>query len=356
MPRVDVMRAVAFLLVLFFHLYTNNPAWSPPWHGLWRDYAAWPVVTWPLLAVSFGSLGVTLFFVISGFCVHLSFLHGKKPFRAGEFFRRRFLRIYPAYFVTLVVCVMLMPVLRTPYAKLYQIPVHLFLVHNLLKSTFMGINPVFWSLGVEAQFYLLYPLLLLWRRRMGLVNCLGIGLVLNVLMQVYLSASHSVLQPFVSVQWSFPLVTWCDWILGAALAEAYAQGRPLFPHRGVMLLLSFALLAAALSFKPLCSQAYLFAAVLFAALMDGYLSWTRGLSWLERALAPVGLVSYSLYLWHLPIILLLVQHLGIPLTNWNLSFIYLPLTVVVLTPIVVLSYLYIEVGVPRWLRRRAAAT
>jgi peptidoglycan/LPS O-acetylase OafA/YrhL len=123
-----------------------------------------------------------------------------------------------------------------------------------------------------------------------------------------------------------------------------------------MLLVSFALLAAALSFKPLCSQAYLFAAVFFAALMDGYLSWTRQISWPERVLAPVGLVSYSLYLWHLPIILLLVQHLGVPLTNLNLSFIYLPLTVVILVPIVVLSYLYIEVGVPRWIKRRRAAS
>ena len=88
--------------------------WGAGWHGLWRDYSAWPVYAWPLLPVCWGSLGVALFFVISGFCVHYSFLHAKKPFVAREFFLRRFLRIYPAYFVALVVCAALMPVLNTP--------------------------------------------------------------------------------------------------------------------------------------------------------------------------------------------------------------------------------------------------
>ena len=352
--RLDVVRAVAFLLVFFFHFYAATQVWHLSWNGLWRDYRDWSPYALPLVPLMWGGvLGVPLFFVLSGFCIHLSVLRRPEIFRAGDFYWRRFLRIYPAYFVCLIVCVLLAPWLPYKYAGLYQIPPHLLLVHNLVKSTFLGINGAFWSLGVEAQFYLLYPLLLLGRARWGLPGCFVGSLVLNLLFQIFFGLTHNTFDAPISVDWSFPLVTWCDWILGACLAEAYLKEKRFFTHGRTVMLLSLGLFVAAQNDKALNVQSFLFASVFFAAFMDGYLAGKRPLSRLERGLVPIGLISYSLYLWHPPLITLtfaLASFLGLPAHNlaWNL--IYLPMVVVFLGVTATLSYRWIEIGFPRLLK------
>ena len=88
--QLDVLRGVAILAVYLFHLY----GWTfgrdkLPWLGLWRDYSKVPSQEYLVFcAYSFGYLGVTLFFVLSGFCIHLSFLNYEKQLvERGEAFR-----------------------------------------------------------------------------------------------------------------------------------------------------------------------------------------------------------------------------------------------------------------------------
>jgi peptidoglycan/LPS O-acetylase OafA/YrhL len=240
----------------------------------------------------------------------------------------------------------------------WQFATHLTLVHNLWRETFDGLNWVLWSLGVEWQFYLLFPLLLWGRSRIGLPACLGVSLALNVVCQLYLSL-HFPWPPIpVSFEWSFPLVTWCDWILGACLAEAFFEQRPLFPRNTLFLLGSLLLLAVALRFKPLEVQSYLISSVFFAAAMDRYLVWNGPLLWFERMLIPVGLISYSLYLWHQVVIrlaVLLGTELGVPRTLGFEVMVYLPLICLVTVAVSVASYRWVEKGVPRLIRQRQPA-
>lgn len=112
----------------------------------------------------FGYLGVSLFLVVSGFCIHLSaarsMARGEMPHSSwGAFWRRRFHRLYPPYVVIVAVMVLMLALRGTvPAAK--DVLLHIFLLHNLfgLAIGFGLGNPPLWSLGLEEQLYGLYAI------------------------------------------------------------------------------------------------------------------------------------------------------------------------------------------------------
>jgi peptidoglycan/LPS O-acetylase OafA/YrhL len=355
-PRLDVLRAFAILTVFAFHFFTITfHTQSVPWAGDARDYAAWPFGAW-CVPLTWGWIGVALFFVLSGFCIHLSFLRKPGGFGVGDFYGRRFLRIYPAYLAALAAFSLFIFLFRPPGTlTAFQFVTHLLLVHNFSARSFFMINGAFWSLAVEFQFYLLYPLLLLGRSRCNLPICLAAALALNVLGQTILA--WTVPLPYFSVDpaWSFPLMTWCGWILGACLAESFVRRERLFRHGWTWMGVAFVLFMVALHDRPLIGQSYLFAAVFFAAFMDVYLAWERPVTRVERLLIPIGLVSYSLYLWHQPLILPLdaaiSNYLRLPHTPAWQVLVAMPLDLLLVMPITIASYFLIELGVPRLFRR-----
>src|SRR5580692_6160997 len=100
---LDYVRAVAIISVLLFHTLSSNFGYGDlPWHGWVRGFSV-PSSFLYLLPFSFGQVGVAIFFVVSGFCIHLSFQQQGKDWRS--FWIRRFWRIYPAYFAATVVAV-----------------------------------------------------------------------------------------------------------------------------------------------------------------------------------------------------------------------------------------------------------
>jgi peptidoglycan/LPS O-acetylase OafA/YrhL len=357
--RLDVLRALAFLGVYFFHMTGPFLFLKLTWNGQFIDYSHWPRDLYPLLPIAFGWQGVTLFFVLSGFCIHYATLRRKTPFTTGDFYWRRFLRIYPAYIVCVAVCSVLSPWLPVKYFNAWQVVAHVFMVHNFFKFTFAGINGALWSLAVESQFYLLYPLLILWmRRRLSWGQCLIVALAFNLCFQIYFSlTSEAYAMNPVRTTWSFPLVTWCDWILGACLADAYVSGRPLFPRGNLWLAGSAIMLLIALNIRSLNVQGYLFGSVFFAALMQRYLAVSGPLLLVERLLASIGLISYSLYLWHGPVLQLVevwgaIHHVySTPLGQG----IYIVLVAsAILFPLAWISYQLLEVAGPAALRNAVA--
>src|SRR6476469_3517467 len=105
----DVLRGVAILMVIAYHSFGSAWGWYVPWNGWLRDFSHAP--SQPLLwfyPITFGWAGVALFFVISGFCIHYSFLRSGQ-FEAGQFFWRRLWRIYPAYIVALLTVTLAIP-------------------------------------------------------------------------------------------------------------------------------------------------------------------------------------------------------------------------------------------------------
>ena len=166
-PEIEGLRGIAMLWVVLFHyVVVRDAAFADPWIEAFTAVAPINIV------VRNGYLGVDLFFLISGFLLTLPWFAQARNHQAPsamDFYRRRFARIAPAYYVQLVVlfaCVL--PLLKglsywrsDLYVLLANAVAHGFFLHNTtpLTSGSLAINGALWTLAVEAQYYLLVPLL-----------------------------------------------------------------------------------------------------------------------------------------------------------------------------------------------------
>ena len=160
LPSLDGLRGLAVLIVIAHNTQMFEP--TPP--GLGNAVLFY--------ALNFGWMGVQLFFVLSGFLITGILLDTRsQPHWWRDFMVRRILRIFPLYYGTLAVIFLLLPglsiqpsVFADDNAKQWSL--WLFL-SNWTESFGMGGStvPHFWSLAVEEQFYLLWPLLIWWLRR-----------------------------------------------------------------------------------------------------------------------------------------------------------------------------------------------
>ena len=102
-PALDAIRGAAILAVFLFHSLGVSFGFDKlPWNGLFRDFANASKSFLLLYPLTYGSAGVAIFFVVSGFCIHLSFSKGSDK-RWASFANRRLFRIYPPYLFALLI-------------------------------------------------------------------------------------------------------------------------------------------------------------------------------------------------------------------------------------------------------------
>lgn len=309
------MRGLAIAAVFLYHCYGAAYASGRlPW-GNWLPQVSLGhgQVTYSLLSfLSLGHLGVALFFVVSGFCIHLSLGRSGQGF--GAFYTRRFFRIVPPYVVVLLVFAMLQPGKQIDFFQeqdRWQFLSHLLLFHNLDDRWLFGINPSFWSIAVEVQLYLLYPFLLMlvarssWRMALAFVAGIELGL--------RLVSAWSLMTQGVELQhWLMhsPLAFGFSWSLGAWLADAHLKGEPLRCGR-IWIWLSLTL--ACMILKPLSTFAFpaaaMATAVMLARMLEGTWRGMRLPTWLGAHLSRAGVLSYSFYLVHQPLVLAMANGL-----------------------------------------------
>jgi peptidoglycan/LPS O-acetylase OafA/YrhL len=311
---IDALRGAAAAIVVLYHLWNRYyPGMSTQGHVF-----KWPArVTWDYIAtfpIQYGYLGVTLFFVLSGFCIH--YPQARSHIRSGEdnlelsqFARRRALRLYPAYLASILfsaLAVGLFPTLLAWSEGRGVDPMATFaLGHAAANALFLqqffpaslGFNGVYWTLLFEVQFYAFYPLLLWAARRFGF------GKVLVVLLVVEAVAStHPLKIP------CFFLTRYFEWYLGMFAAEEFAAARLTLRARPMFIAGTCGGLLAIFHpvlwpFRDLLFSVAFYGILVYALRTDGLRGPTGLASVLNsKTLVRVGAYSYSLYLIHVPVI------------------------------------------------------
>lgn len=325
---LDVMRGVAILAVFGFHAYRdahrfqNVFQWNQ-WQILDVFSHPWHEVIWfPLI---FGTSGVAIFFAISGFCIHISYTRRPDPY-FRDFCIRRVFRIYPPYLLALLVFAFVYPFgdidLRLP-ADATNFFAHLFLVHNLFElEVYAGINPSFWSIAAEAQLYALFPLMFLLARWKGwrttLLVCGAIEMAIRLT-----NLSAWALYDFTMPRWfgHSALSYVFSWSIGAAIADAWQRGERL-PLSRTSFWFWLPVAIACYVCRPLTYFAFPACAVATGAFITGRLNgdlWLPKLpggQLIARHLTFTGMVSYSFYLIHQPLLRLANPVAG-RLLGWN---------------------------------------
>jgi peptidoglycan/LPS O-acetylase OafA/YrhL len=321
---IQALRAVAVLLVVGFHL--------------------WPA------QLTGGYVGVDVFFVISGFLItsHLLQRSFSRPADVLDFWARRRRRLLPASVLVIIVTVLVGTVVL-PATQL------LALGRDALASTFYFVNwllassavdylgaqdapsPLqhFWSLSVEEQFYFVWPILIgvtLWlSSRRARSTTRSVVWVLSCFVAVFLVVSiyWTAVEP-ASAYFVTPTRLWelgLGGLIGAVALStraSSAEEAPTSRHLDIraiaawvgllLILLSAFLYTAETPFPGIAAVVPVFGSALFLAADSngGRLSPSRFLG--SRPIQHIGDVSYSLYLWHWPLIVLMPYVIGAPLS------------------------------------------
>ena len=300
LPGIDGLRALAVLGVIFFHLHVS--AFFLGWSGVW------------------------LFFVISGFLITGILLEAKdRPFYFKNFYARRALRIFPIYFV----CLGLLSVGAQWFAKrpVEGLGYYVFYVQNYyLASTHF--EPAFpaafnhtWSLAVEEQFYLFWPLVVRYATARVLKWICLLAIALAPLARFLLVSITG--NPYTAIT---PLVADVDALAIGALIAVWLRGDPARVQKQLsnrafkrgcemaFLFLSLTLLAIILTHNPrnywtptkwlqepninIVLTSLL--STVFAILLLHFVLWD---SWMRRLMenrwiSHLGKISYGIYMFH----------------------------------------------------------
>ena len=216
---IDALRGAAALGIVLYHATDQGTNTVP--HNLFQ----YPVRL-VQFAIAQGYITVFLFFVISGFCIHLQWAKakaaGREPdIRFGSFWKRRIRRLYPPYLIALLLFLLIAATttgLNFTHFFFYDVVMHLLMLHNLDPHTSYSINGVFWTLAIEEQLYLAYFLLLFMRVRWGWGTTIVVCLLARVAWMIFghvlwLKTGFAIPVPEAAAS------HWFTWALGALAVE-----------------------------------------------------------------------------------------------------------------------------------------
>lgn len=314
-PALDGLRGIAILLVILYHNFN------------FIEY------------FNYGWLGVDLFFVLSGFLITdilLHTVHRENYFK--NFYARRVLRIFPLYYLSLILFILILPAipgfpLNMQYYQEHQLWFWTYLQNWTLVFSQDGDTTAlghFWSLAVEEQYYLLWPFVILLIRDPKKVLALAILLLIGIIVSRYLIwINRDTIPPYERLF----LFTRVDGILvGAMLASLLSINRFILRKYFTYFLIVLTVANYLFYFikqnqdpdfpswaiAGFTTFSFLFGLLTYEAIEGNWLMLTRFLS--NPLLRTLGKYSYGFYIFHWPIFLLTKPYtdtLGLQLFSTN---------------------------------------
>ncbi len=302
-PSINGIRAISIIMVVIGHLSLHNNIIGPL-----DDY---PILVRPFLQLlSDAHLGVSIFFVVSGFLITkvlLAEYKKKSTISFRTFYLKRILRIFPAYFALLFFYIVLQIFGQLNLSTMSWLTALTFTKYFNWSLDWETAH--LWSLSVEEHFYLLWPLVI-WG---GLKNA-KIGALLAIILVAYFRIYNS----YFSTDWlnTFSIFLRADAIAVGCLFALYEKAiiEKLKQHWNLIFLLSVAFIFSATYIwawskpflsHPLCSflgegnlslPSYLAVAIiLFYSMHAPQNLWHNVMK--SPLLNNIGIGSYSIYLW-----------------------------------------------------------
>ena len=291
---IDALRGVAVWLVFVFHcfleLHHDDGAIAEIYSGKFNH----------LFPHHFGALGVQLFFVISGFCIHLSSQKWAENYPTATqlemwkaYATRRCWRILPLYFFVLI-SLWLIDLQRQPNGYSYSdLFMHLFMLQSLVPGQKNLINPSFWSIAVEVQLYMLYPLVWYSIIEWGSIRVIWLLTILCLFWKI-ITMNFWPFQWWVNMPWRWGF----EFLLGVAAAMTLGKR---WPGGWILLIMTLGVSAVMLCFRSVTNNDVI-SSMLFALIVG----WAaRGKFLFPAQLAALGGISYEFYLVHQPVLIVI---------------------------------------------------
>jgi peptidoglycan/LPS O-acetylase OafA/YrhL len=284
--HIQILRAIAVVLVVGFHM-------------------GWP-------GFSFGYLGVDIFFVISGFLMFQIYSELESN-KIRSFYFRRLKRLLPAYLFVSLATTFIFFLVTLPFERVSLVTQNLYA--NLLISNFYywtenqyfvsgGLRPLltFWSLALELQFYLIFPIVFIMVKKYNKLFFLMIlfsGLI-HILLNMISPETAFFLLP--ARLWEFLIGTAVAVKMNSQLANTYFRPR-IFHLVTYLMILLVVLFPFAKDMQDFYSNFIVVVITSFLLKIGFALGENQG--FIRRILLILGKYSYSIYLVHLPIICLI---------------------------------------------------
>lgn len=335
---LDGLRGLAALYIVFYHA-TGAYNWRTP-----SD----PPPLWTL-PFRYSGFAVAIFIVLSGFVLMLPVVK-YNGLRNGvkEFFFRRAKRILPPYYVALIVSIPISSLALHTYFTKGNVLMHFLLLHNMKTEWNMTINGVMWSVATEWQIYFVFALILvpIWRKfglTASVISAFAIGLIPHYLLPV----SHN-------LDWAHPWFLGL-FALGMVAAVAYRRRTNYFPNPYTVLLFTAVCIVSvcfwsAQSGMQTSQWTWLIETLIGVATAVSILACCQPnavkpiVNFLQHpALLKLGAFSYSLYLFHQPILSLFAQILRrLPISFNTFMILMVTVSIPVSMAISYLFYLLVE--------------
>lgn len=306
---LDGIRALAVIIVVWFHFWQQS--WLIPNVG--NVSLDWLPRT--------GYLLVDGMILLSGFCLFLPYargmVYGEKTAATSTFYMKRAARIMPSYYVALFVVLFCFAIPGREYAtagELWKdlVP-HLTFTHNLFEksSTATHLNGVLWTVAVEMQFYLFFPLLASAFRKKPMTTYWCMTAV-GILSSLYISTQYDTLNQGMVVNQTLTFASvYANGMLGAWLYVAMTRDRQ--RNRAESILWTMIAVACMGIYKVMCEHRMSYTAdsrwqvdyryllslvfLLFVISVIMSVEWFQRI-WDNRVMRFLSVISYNLYICH----------------------------------------------------------